>query len=84
MDCPDFQIFLIVRFLAMEDQVNRQDCLLDIRLAVPVVLVPVPVLFPVHKNPESNMQMLTREKGKGILLDLVSIVSAYGTAGFWL
>ncbi len=24
-DCPDFQIFLTVCFLAMEDQVNRRD-----------------------------------------------------------
>jgi hypothetical protein len=56
-DSLDFQIFLIVCFLAKEDR----HCLRDIRLAVPVVPVPVPVLFPVHNHPEPNMQMLNRE-----------------------
>jgi hypothetical protein len=53
-DSPDFQIFLIVCFLAKADQ--DRDCLLDTRLAIPVVLV----LFLVQ-NPEPNTQILNRE-----------------------
>ena len=56
MDSLDFQKFLTVCFLTKEDQ--DRDCRRDIRLGVPVVLVPV--LFLVQ-NPELNMQMLNRE-----------------------
>jgi hypothetical protein len=50
----DFRISLTVCFQANEDW--DRDCRRDIHLAV--LVVPVPVLFRVHKNPEPNMQML--------------------------
>jgi hypothetical protein len=59
----EFQIFLIVRFLAKEGQVSRRDCLRDMHPGgpvVPVQILVVPVLFLVQ-NPEPNMQMLNRE-----------------------
>jgi hypothetical protein len=50
----DFQIFLTVCFLTKEDQ--DRDC----RLRIHLVVLIVPVLLLVHKNPEPNMQMLNQ------------------------
>jgi hypothetical protein len=64
IDGLNFQIFLTVCSLAKEDQVNHRDCLRDIRLAVPLVLVPVPVLFPVYLITKSHDDKAITSLGK--------------------